>query len=162
MLFLFGLFEGSRQAERDFLHCASNELLGGAGNIPGQIQFLGEDVGGSAGKKGERYAVAVLVGCQAVDDFIERAVATAGDDKAAAFVSGAGCDFGGMARAGGFGKFGFDAASGKNVARRIERATAAFTAVASVGIVNQQSISQISVHLWSRYTPFVHQDIHSI
>src|SRR5258708_39455770 len=110
MLFLFGLFEGSRQAERDFLHCASNELLGGAGNIPGQIQFLGEDVGSSAGKKGERYAVAVLVGCQAVDDFIERAVTAAGADKAAAFVSGAGFGFCGIAPAGGFGKFGFEPA----------------------------------------------------
>jgi hypothetical protein len=28
--------------------------------------------------------------------------------------------------------------------------------------VNQQCVSQISGHHWSRYSPFVRQDIHSI
>ncbi len=50
ILFLFGLFEGSRQSERDFFYGAANELIGRAGNIPGQIQFFGENVRGSAGK----------------------------------------------------------------------------------------------------------------
>src|SRR5712692_9408148 len=50
ILFLFGLFEGSRQPERDFFYGAANELIGRAGNIPGQTQFFGENVRGSAGK----------------------------------------------------------------------------------------------------------------
>src|ERR1700687_1421744 len=124
VFFLFGIFERCCQAERDFLHRSSNELLGGAGNIPWQVQFLREDVRGSAGKKSERHAVAVLVGCQAVDDFIESAVATAGDHEGAAFGGGAQRDFSGMARAGGFRKIGFDADSGKNMPGRNEGATA--------------------------------------
>src|SRR5712692_2455804 len=116
ILFLFGLFEGSRQSERDFLYGASNELIGRAGNFPGQIQFFGENVGGSTRKKGERNAVPVLVRCEAVDDFIKRAVAAASDHETAAFGGSALRDFGGMARAGGFRKIGLDAASGKNLA----------------------------------------------
>src|SRR6266849_3426103 len=162
IFFLFGLFEWSCQAEGNFLHCATNELLGSAGNVPGQIQLLGENVRGSAGKKGERHAVAVLVCCEAVDDFIERAVATAGDNEPAAFGGGAMRDFGGVARAGSFREFGVDAADGKNMAGGIERAPANPAAVAGVGIVNQQSVAEISVHSSSGYTPFVPRDIHSI
>jgi len=112
ILFLFGLLERGRQAEGDFFYGTANELLGSAGNVPGQIQFFGEDVGGAAGEQGEGDAVAVLVGGQAVDDFVESAVTAAGDDQTAAFGGGTLGDFGGVARAGGFRKFGFDAAGG--------------------------------------------------
>jgi hypothetical protein len=159
---LSGIFEGSRQAEGNFFHRAANELFGGAGNVPGEIQFLGEDVGGTSGKKGERDAVAVLVGGEAVDDFVESAVAAAGDDQAAAFGGSALCNFRGVARAGGLRKFGFDATSGKNMASRIKRAAAAVASAAGVGIVNQQSVSKIRSHRWFKATPFVPQDIHSI
>ena len=91
--------------------------------------------------------MAVLVGGKAVDDFVERAVAAAGDDEAAAFVGGALGDFRGVARAGGFGEIGVDPASGKNMASRIERATAALAAATSVGIVNQQSVPEIRRHV---------------
>src|SRR5258706_6747732 len=127
VFFLFGIFERCRQAERDFLHCSSNELLGGAGNVPRQVQFLREDVRGSAGKKSERHAVAVLVGCQTVDDFIERAVTAAGDHEAAAFEGRAQRDFGGVTWASGFGKIRMDAASGKNMAGCREGGTAAMS-----------------------------------
>src|SRR6202521_4311568 len=130
VFFLFGMFERSRQAEGNFFHRASNELLGSAGNIPGHAQFLGEDIRGSAGKKSKRHAVAVLVGCQAVDDFIERAVTAAGDHEPAAFGGGAVRDFGGVSRAGSLRNFRFDAAGGKNMAGRIQRAAAAPAAVA--------------------------------
>ena len=116
----------------------------------------------AAGKKAERHAVAVLTGCKAVDDFIERTVATAGDHEAATFGGGAPRHFGGMARAGGFCKFGFDAAGGKNMASCIERAPSSAAAVAGVRVVNQQSVSEISGHHWSRHGPFVPQDTHSI
>src|SRR5467141_1502448 len=133
IFFLMGMFERSRQTEGDFFHGAANEFFGGAGNVPGQIQFLGENVGGAAGKKGEWDAVAVLVSGEAVDDFIEGAIAAAGDDQAAAFGGGALGDFRGVARAGGFRKVGFDAAGGKNVTSRIERALAAFASAPGVG-----------------------------
>jgi hypothetical protein len=55
-----------------------------------------------------------------------------------------------VARAGGFREFGLDAASGKNMASRIERATAAIAAATGVGIVNQQGVSEIRHHNWSR------------
>src|SRR4029077_4299264 len=117
------------------------------GNVPGQVEFFGENVCGSTGEKGEGDAMAVLVGGEAVDDFIERAVATASDDQAAAFVGGALGDLSGVARAGGFSEIGVDPAGGKNMASRIERATAAFAAATSVGIVNQQSVSEIRRHV---------------
>src|SRR5258706_16175447 len=138
VFFLFGNFERCRQAERDFLHCSSNELLGGAGNVPRQVQFLREDVRGSAGKKSERHAVAVLVGCQTVDDFIERAATAAGVHETAAFEGRAQRDLGGVTWASGFGKIGMDAASGKNMAGCIEGATAALSAAGRVGVLNEQ------------------------
>src|SRR5947207_988358 len=156
------MLERSRQAERNFLHGAANEFFGRARNVPGQIQFLGEDVGGSSGKKSKRNAVAVLVGGQAVDDFVERAVATAGDDEAAAFGGSAPRDFRGVARARSFREFGLDAAGGENVARGIERAAPPLAAVAGVGVVNQQSVPEICGHRWLKSTPFVRQDTHSI
>src|SRR5258708_21668874 len=136
ILFLFGLLERSGQAEGDFFYRAANEFFGGAGNVPGQVQLLGEDVGGTAGEQGQGDAVAVLVGGEAVDDFVESPVAAAGDDQAAAFGGGAPGDLGGLARAGGFRKLGFDAAGGKNVAGGIERAAGAFGSSPGVGIVN--------------------------
>jgi hypothetical protein len=60
-----------------------------------------------------------------------------GDDQAAAFAGSARGDLRGVARAGGFGKIGVDATSGKNMARCIERAFAAVAASPSIGIVNQ-------------------------
>jgi hypothetical protein len=106
--------------------------------------------------------VAVVVASKSVDDFIQSAVAAAGNYQAAAFGSGAMGDFCGMSRAGGFRELGFDAASGKNMARRLEREPAFAAASAGVGVVNQQSVSQISGHQWPGASPFVLQDIHSI
>ena len=162
IFFLMGILERSRQAEGDFFDGAANELFGGAGNVPGEIEFLGENVGSAAGEKSERDAVAVLIGGETVDDFIERAIAAAGDNEAAAFGGGALGDFGGVAWAGGFGKFGIDAAGSENVARSVERAEAALASAAGVGIMNQQSVSKVCGHRWLRLMPFVRQDIHSI
>src|ERR1700756_1320854 len=119
-----GMFEGSGQAESDFFHSAANELFSGAGNVPGQIQFLGENICGSTGEKGERHAMAVLVGGEAVDDFIECAAAAASDDQAAAFGGGVPGDFRGVPGASGFCEFGIDTAGSENVACGVERAEA--------------------------------------
>src|SRR6266481_1312710 len=150
------------EVEGDFFHGAANELFGGAGNVPRQVEFLGENVGGAAGKKGEWDAVTVLISGEAVDDFVEGTIAAAGDYQAAAFKGGALGNFRGVAGAGGFREFGIDTASGKNMASRIERAAAAFASPAGVGIVNQQSVSKTCSHRWFRLMPFVCQDIHSI
>src|SRR6267142_2391482 len=85
---------------------------------------------------------------KAVYDFVERAVAAAGDDELAAFVGGALRDFGGMPRAGGFREIGFDAAAGKYPSRFVEQAPSAAAAVASVRIVNQKSVSRSESHRW--------------
>ena len=110
-----------------------NESFCGFRNVPGEIEFLGENVGGAAGEERERDAVAVLMAGEAVDDFVERAVATAGDDKAAIFGGGAGGDFGGVARAGGFGEVGVNAARGEGVARFVEQAATAVAAGIAAG-----------------------------
>src|SRR6266403_1722561 len=155
VFFLFGLFERSRQTEGNFFHCAANKFFGGAGNVPRQIQFLSQDVCCSPGKKCEGNAVAILMSCEAVDDFVERAVATASNDEAAAFVGGALGDLSGVARAGGFGEIGVDAAGGKNMASGIKGAFAAVAAATSVGIVNQQSVLEIRRHVRYASLPFV-------
>ncbi len=155
VFFLFGLFERSRQTEGNFFHCAANKFFGGAGNVPRQIQFLSQDVCCSPGKKCEGNAVAILMSCEAVDDFVERAVATASNDEAAAFVGGALGDLSGVARAGGFGEIGVDAAGGKNMASGIKGAFAAVAAAPSVGIVNQQSVLEIRRHVRYASLPFV-------
>ena len=140
VFFLFGLFERSGEAEGDFLDGAVNKLLRGARNVPGKVEFLGEDVGGAPGKKRERDGVAVLVRGESVDDFIERAVAAASDDEPAIFGGGAGGDFRGVAGAGGFGEVGVNAAGGEDVAGFVNQATTAVAAISSVGVVDQQRV----------------------
>src|SRR5205085_2818173 len=78
---LLGLRERSSQAESDFLDRSVNEFFGGLRNVPRQIEFLGENVGGTARKKRERNAVAILMSREAVDDFVERAISAAGDEE---------------------------------------------------------------------------------
>src|SRR6266481_2549982 len=155
ILFLFGLFERGGQTERNFFHGAANELFRGAGDVPRQGQFFCENVRGSAGEQREGNAVPVFLRGEAVDDFVQCAVAPAGDDKVAAFVGGALRDFGGMPRAGGFREIGFDAAAGKNAPRFIKKAPAAAAAVAGVRVVNQKSVSQSESHRWFKGVPFV-------
>ncbi len=136
VFFLFRLFERGGQAESDFLDRATNEFFRGAGDVPGQIEFLSENVGGAARKKSKGNAVTVLLGGQAVDNFIERAVAAAGDDELAAFGSGAVGDFRGVTRAGGFRDFRLNTTRSKNAARLVQCTAAGMAAVASVGVVD--------------------------
>jgi hypothetical protein len=90
--------------------------------------------------------VAVALAGQAVDDFVQRAIATAGNHELAAFGAGLLGDFDGVTRRGGLGKLGFDSGTRKNPASFFEQATAATPVVAGVGIVNEQRVSQISGH----------------
>ena len=155
VFFLFGLFERSCEAKGDFFDGAVDEFFGGFGNVPGEIEFFGKNVGGAAGEKRERDAVAVLVSGEAVDDFVERAVAAARDDEAAIFGSGARGDFRGVARAGGFGEVGVNAAGGEDMARLVEQTATAMTAIAGVGVVNQESILKDGGHCWLSCSSFI-------
>jgi hypothetical protein len=148
IFFLFGLLEGSGEAESDFLNRAVDEFFSGFGNVPGEVEFFGEDVGGAAGEKRERDTVAVLVSGEAVDDFVERAVAAAGDDQAAIFGGGARGNLGGVAGAGGFGEVRVNAARGENVARFVEQAAASVAAVAGIGIVDEKRVLEAGDHLF--------------
>jgi len=132
-----------------------DEFFGGLRNVPRKVEFLGEDVGGAARKKCEGNAMAVLMGGEAVDDFVERAVATASDDEAAIFGSGARGDFRGVARAGGFGEVGVNAAGGEDMARLVEQTATAMTAIAGVGVVNQESILKDGGHCWLSCSSFI-------
>ena len=106
--------------------------------------------------------MAVLLSGEAVHDFVQGAVAAAGDDELAAFGGRVVSDFGGMAGAGGFGEFGFDAAQGENAASSIEKAAARRAAVTGVGIVNQKRVVEFGDHSWFRCLPLVSQENHSI
>src|SRR6266705_1391887 len=90
----------------------------------------------------------VLMGGEAVDDFVERAVAAAGDDEAAILGGGARGDFGGMPGAGRFGEVGVNAARGKDVAGLIEQTATRATTVSGVGVVDQQGVLEFGGHLW--------------
>jgi hypothetical protein len=140
IFFLFRLLERSCQAESDFFDCAVNQFLRSFGNVPREIEFLGEDVGRAAGEKRERNALAVSMGGEAVDDFVERAVAAAGDDEAAILRGGARGDFGGMAGSGRFGEVSVNAACGKDVARLIEQTATRAATVSGFGVVDQQGV----------------------
>ena len=91
--------------------------------------------------------MAVLMGCEAVDDFVERAVAAAGDHEAAILGRGARCDLGGMAGAGRFGEVSINAARGKDVARLIEQTATRATTVPGVRVVDQQGVLEFGGHL---------------
>ena len=51
---------------------ATNKHFRRARNVPGQIQFFGENIGGATGKKRERDAVAIFLACKAVHDFVQQ------------------------------------------------------------------------------------------
>ena len=87
--------------------------------------------------------MSILRGGQAVDDFVEGAVAAAGDHESAAVLRGFLGDFGGVPGAGGFGKFGLDTVFGKEAARVIEQAAATIAAIAGVWIVNQERVLNV-------------------
>src|SRR2546428_800985 len=120
IFFLLRLFQRGSESQGNLFHRTAYELFRGAGNVPGQVQFLGEDVGGAAGEKSQGNAPAVLTRGETVHDFVQGAVATAGDNESAAFVGGALRDFRGMSGPGSFRQIGIDAIGRKNVPRRIE------------------------------------------
>lgn len=83
---------------------------------------------------------------EAVDDFIQGAVTSAGDDQLPPFVIRALCEFGGIAGSCGLGEIRVNAAGGKNAARFMEHGASAPTAVSGVGVVNQQRVMDFRGH----------------
>src|SRR5579859_1039778 len=90
--------------------------------------------------------MAIFLACEAVDDFVQSAIAAAGDDEVAAFVIRSLRDLRGLAGLCGLGKIRMDAAGGKNAAGFVKHGAAAGAAVASVGVVNQQRVMEIRGH----------------
>src|SRR6266436_16280 len=93
--------------------------------------------------------MAVLLACEAVDDFIQRAIASAGDDELAAFVMSALCDLGRISGLRGFRQDRMNSARGENAASFIEHAPAAPPAATGIGVVNQQRIFDFCGHYLS-------------
>lgn len=90
----------------------------------------------------------VLLTRETVDDFVQRAVAAAGDHELAAFFAGVTRNFCGVAGAARFGELGFDSALREQPACFVEFLAAAGTTSASVGIVNEKCVSQIVHSEW--------------
>ena len=145
--FAFRLLERSSQAEGDLANFAIDQAARGAGNVPGKIELFGQNVGGAAGKKRERNAMAVGRKCKAVDDFVERAVAAASDDELALLANCLLGNFCGVAGAGGFREVGVNAVRSKNLASLVDEFAPAVATVSSVGIVNQKGVLDERVHV---------------
>ena len=84
----------------------------------------------------------VLRTSEAVDDFIDGAIAATRDDELTAVGGGTLCDFSGFARAGGFLQIGPDAAGFEDAAGFVELSTARIASAAGIRIVNQESVME--------------------
>src|SRR5262249_42471278 len=134
--------ERSSEAEGDFANGSADETFRGARNVPGEAEFFCENIRRATGEKSERNAVAILLTREAVDNFVERAVATASDHELAAFPAGAEGDFRSVAGAGSFGKFRFDAASCQNAACLVELFATRTAAAARIRVVDQECVAK--------------------
>src|SRR5579859_420216 len=88
----------------------------------------------------------ICLACEAVDDFVQSAIASAGDDEMAAFVIGALRDFRGIAGFGGFREVGVNSAGGKDAAGFVKHGATFAAAVAGVGVVNQERVVDSGGH----------------
>ena len=138
----------SGQSERDLLYFAMHQLFRGTGDIPGKAQFFCQHVCRSAREQSHRNAMAILSTGKSVDDFVERAVAPAGDDELASFGGGLLSHRRGIAGRPRFLQFGLNAAQRENAARLVQHAAPARAAVAGVRIMNQQSVAK-----WWQHRP---------
>lgn len=141
-----GIFERRGQTEGDVVDVGIDQAPRRTRDVPGKIEFLGENIGSSARKKSQGNAIAVAGGSQTVDNFIERAVASASDDQLATFADRLLRYFGSVAGAGGFGQFGFDAARGQNAPSLVEKFAAAIATIASVGVMDEKCVLERRGH----------------
>src|ERR1700737_2919330 len=97
--------------------------------------------------------MAILLACESVDYFIQRAVASARDDELASFGGGSLRHCCGVAGRSRLLKVGLYARQGKNAPGLVEHAPAAAAAIAGVRVVNQQSVAKVWQHRPSRARP---------
>src|SRR5215469_2790071 len=159
--FSFGLLERCRKSERNLANFAMNQPLGCARNIPGQIEFFGENVGGSAGKERKRNAVAVREIGQAVDHFIEGSITATGNDQLTTVTYRLLGDFHCVAGTSGFGEVDLHSGGRQNVTSLVEQAAPAVATIAGIRIVNQQSVLKLSFHISQAETFIVSEKIGS-
>jgi len=146
----------SGQAESDFADFSREQFFGGAENVPRKMQFLGENIGGAPGKQSKGHAVPIFGGSQAVHDFVEGAIATAGNYQLPPVACGVVCEFGGVPGSGGFGQVRFNALRGKNAACLVEQAAPGVAPGPGVGVVNQERVVELGFHSLPRLQPIVH------
>src|ERR1700720_1757722 len=118
-----------------------NQFFGGTGNVPGQVQFLSQDIRGSSGQKAQRDAVAVLRLGKTIHNLVQCSVATARDDQLPPLDGSALGHFGGLAGAAGFHKFSVNASGRQDSAGFVEHATSSAAAIPGVRVVDQQCVS---------------------
>ena len=135
-----GIFEGCGEAESDVVEVGVDEAPGSARNVPRKIEFFGEDVGGATREESERNTIAVRGSGQAVDDFVERAIAATGDDELTMLPDSLLGDLDSVTRPRGFREFGFDAVGGQDAAGLVEKFATAVAAVSGVGIMNEKCV----------------------
>src|SRR5262252_4132788 len=140
---LLAFFERCCQAERNVADFTARDLVGRGRDLPGQLEFFGQDVSGSCRKKGHGHAVTILRAGKAVDDFVYRAVTAAGDDQLAAVGTCAAGDFSGFARTGGFREVGLNTAAAKYAPGFVQLGASRGTAPAGIWVVNQQRVLKI-------------------
>lgn len=108
--------------------------------MPGEAQLLGQDVGGAGGQEGQGY----LASGQTVNDFVQGAVATAGDYQLAAvlncFSREIGGASGGFARTVGKNKLSLDAIAREDGAGALDLLQAGGFAAARSGIEDQERV----------------------
>src|SRR6516165_946121 len=101
----------------------------GTRNVPGKIELFGKDVGSSAGKQCQGHAIAIRSSGQAVYNFIEGAVAAAGDDELTMFADGLLSDLNGVTGSGSLREFGLDTVRSKNTACLVEKLATPIAAI---------------------------------
>jgi len=94
--FLFGFRARVDQAERDLLHCSLGTASRRRWECPKASQFLREDCARFRREEEKRHAVAVLLRCQTVDDFMSVASPPQGDTRPRPSKPARSCDFGGV------------------------------------------------------------------
>jgi hypothetical protein len=83
---------------------------------------------------------------QTVHDFIESAIAAAGDYQLALFDYGLARDLYGVTGSGGFREFGFDSVARENAAGFIDQFSSSIAAVSGIRVVDQQRVLEVCIH----------------
>lgn len=131
-------------AQRDAAQIARGDEARGCGNIPGNAEFFGENIRGARGKQGHGHGAAG----EAVDYFVDCAVAAAGDYQIAILGDGVARDFCGVAAAGGGREFCANAGGIQNARGFFDFGEARLAAAAAGEIIDEQSALDAVEHFF--------------